>query len=77
MHSNFLKSENFNGNQCKFISSLWFLKIDFEFFSWIYLNSSLWFLDTVAFHAVIAEILTIEYDTTVIFPDVQLNTGDG
>ena len=34
------------------------------------------FSDTVAFHAVIAESMTIEYDTTVIFTDVLTNSGN-
>ena len=34
------------------------------------------FSDTIAFHVVIAESVTIEYDTTVIFPDVFFNSGD-
>ena len=35
-------------------------------------------VDTVAFHIVTTdEQLTIEYDTTVIFPDVLINSGDG
>ena len=33
--------------------------------------------DTIAFHAVMAESTTIEYDTTVVFPDALVNTGDG
>ena len=35
------------------------------------------FSGTIAFHAVITEFLTIEYDTTVIIRDVLTNNGDG